>query len=170
MSLTMFWFRQNNLLQKIMRIISIIAALVLSMSILGCGNEKSEGNTTQPEQNVEQEKVVSDPKTDKGVGPVTSITLGEIDPALVEQGKALFTSKCSACHKIDKRFVGPPLKGITEKRTPEWIMNMILNPDKMVVENEEAKKLLAEYLSPMANQSLTEQEARAILEYFRTEK
>jgi len=43
-----------------MRRISIIAALVLSMSILGCGNEKSEGNTAQPEQKVEQEKVVSD--------------------------------------------------------------------------------------------------------------
>jgi mono/diheme cytochrome c family protein len=153
-----------------MRRISIIAALVLSMSILGCGNEKSEGNTAQPEQNAEQEKVVSDPKTDKGVGPVTSITLGEIDPALVEQGKALFTSKCSACHKIDKRFVGPALKGAIDRRTPEWIMNMILNPDKMVVENEEAKKLLAEYLSPMANQSLKEEEARAILEYLRTEK
>ncbi len=40
----------------------------------------------------------------------------------------------------------------------------------MVVENEEAKKLLAEYLSPMANQSLKEEEARAILEYLRTEK
>jgi mono/diheme cytochrome c family protein len=153
-----------------MRRISIMAALVLSMSILGCGNGKSEGNTAQPEPNVEQEKVASDPKTDKGVGPVTSITLGEIDPALVEQGKVLFTSKCSACHKIDKRFVGPPLKGVTEKRTPEWIMNMILNPDKMVVENEEAKKLLAEFLSPMANQSLKEEEARAILEYLRTEK
>jgi mono/diheme cytochrome c family protein len=153
-----------------MRRISIIAALVLSMSILGCGNEKSELNTAQPEQKVEQEKVVSDPKTDKGVGPITSITLGEIDPALAEQGKALFTAKCSACHKIDKRFVGPALKGAIDRRTPEWIMNMILNPDKMVVENEEAKKLLAEYLSPMANQSLKEEEARAILEYLRTEK
>jgi mono/diheme cytochrome c family protein len=153
-----------------MKRILIITALVLIMSILGCGKEKSEGNTAQPEQNVEQEKVVSDPKTDKGVGPITSITLGEIDPALAEQGKALFTAKCSACHKIDKRFVGPALKGAIDRRTPEWIMNMILNPDKMVVENEEAKKLLAEYLSPMANQSLKEEEARAILEYLRTEK
>jgi mono/diheme cytochrome c family protein len=153
-----------------MRKIIIIASLALTMSALGCGNEKTEGNTRDSGQNAEQKQIVSDPKTDKGIGPVTSITLGEIDPALVEQGKALFTSKCSACHKIDKRFVGPPLKGITEKRTPEWIMNMILNPDKMVVENEEAKKLLAEYLSPMANQSLKEEEARAILEYLRTEK
>ena len=148
----------------------MIAALALSMSILGCGNEKSEGNTTEPVQKAEEEKVVSDPKTDKGVGPITSITLGEIDPALAEQGKVLFASKCSACHKIDKRFVGPALKGVIDRRTPEWIMNMILNPDKMVVENEEAKKLLSEYLSPMANQSLKEEEARAILEYFRTEK
>ncbi len=153
-----------------MRRISMIATLALSMSILGCGNEKPEGNTTEPVQKAEQEKVVSDPKTDKGVGPITSITLGDIDPALAEQGKALFAAKCSACHKIDKRFVGPALKGVIDRRTPEWIMNMILNPDKMVVENEEAKKLLAEYLSPMANQSLTEPEARAILEYFRTEK
>jgi len=153
-----------------MRKILIIAGLALSMSISGCGNEKTEGNTSDPGQNAEQKQIVSDPKTDKGIGPVTGITLGEIDPALVEQGKALFTSKCSACHKIEKRFVGPALKGVIDRRTPEWIMNMILNPDKMVVENEEAKKLLAEYLSPMANQSLKEEEARAILEYLRTEK
>lgn len=153
-----------------MRRILIIAAIALSAVIFSCGKEKSAENSAQPEVTSAPEKGISDPKTDKGVGPITGITLGDIDPALAEQGKVLFTGKCSACHKIDKRFVGPPLKGITEKRTPEWIMNMILNPDKMVVENEEAKKLLAEYLSPMANQSLKEEEARAILEYLRTQK
>ena len=38
----------------------------------------------------------------------------------------------------------------------------------MVAENPIAKALLAEYVAPMANQSLTETEARLILEYFRT--
>jgi hypothetical protein len=38
----------------------------------------------------------------------------------------------------------------------------------MVAENPIAKKLLAEYVAPMANQNLTEAEARLILEYFRT--
>ncbi len=47
-------------------------------------------------------------------------------------------------------------------------MNMILNPEQMVAEDPIAKDLLKEYLSPMANQSLTEDEARKILEYFRT--
>ncbi len=57
--------------------------------------------------------------------------------------------------------------GVTEKRKPEWIMNMILNPDGMLKDDEEAKKLLAEFAAPMANQNLTEEQARAILEYFR---
>ena len=153
-----------------MRRISIIAVIALSTFIFSCGKEKAVENNQQTEEIAAPEKAVSDPKTDKGVGPITSLTLGEIDPALAEQGKALFTAKCSACHKIEKRFVGPALKGAIDRRTPEWIMNMILNPDKMVVENEEAKKLLAEYLSPMANQSLKEEEARAILEYLRTQK
>lgn len=148
----------------------LIFGMALTGLLVGCGGEKKNESSKQPASAEPQQEVAADPKTDKGVGPITSISLGEIDPVLAEKGKALFTNKCAACHKIEKRFVGPALKGITEKRTPEWIMNMILAPEKMVAENAEAKKLLAEYLSPMANQSLTEEEARAILEYFRTEK
>ncbi len=48
-------------------------------------------------------------------------------------------------------------------------MNMILNPEEMVFKDPIAKKLLAEYnFAPMANQNLTEDQARKILEYFRT--
>jgi hypothetical protein len=48
-------------------------------------------------------------------------------------------------------------------------MNMILNPEQMVKEDPIAKKLLVEYnMAPMANQNLTEEQARKILEYFRT--
>jgi len=107
--------------------------------------------------------------SDKGIGPIKELELGEIDSDLAKMGEEQFIIKCSACHKMNKRFVGPPLAGVTERRSPEWIMNMILNPDQMVKENPAAKQLLMEYLSPMANQSLTENEARAILEYFRTQ-
>jgi mono/diheme cytochrome c family protein len=137
--------------------------------MVSCGSDgKKEVKTSQKEEVTAAVEV--DPAEDKGIGPVKSITLGEIDEAMVAEGKAEFKTKCSACHKMSKRFVGPALAGITEKRTPEWIMNMILNPEEMVAKNPEAKKLLAEYLSPMANQNLTEKEARSILEYFRTVK
>ena len=47
---------------------------------------------------------------------------------------------------------------------------MIMNPEEMVEKDPAAKALLAEYLAPMANQNITEEEARAILEFFRTKK
>jgi hypothetical protein len=50
-------------------------------------------------------------------------------------------------------------------------MNMILVPEKMVKEDPLAKDLLVEFNgSPMANQGLTEDQARAVLEFFRTLK
>lgn len=106
----------------------------------------------------------------KGIGPVKNVTLGaEIDQAMARAGKELFKSKCMLCHKPDKKFIGPAPQGVLDRRSPEWIMNMILNPEIMVKEDPIAKQLLMDYNgSPMANQGLTEEEARKILEYFRT--
>ena len=137
-----------------------------------CGGDKAKQEVAKEPENKEVAKTKElekiDPMKDKGVGPIKSITLGEIDNALAEKGKGIFKTKCTACHKINKRFVGPALKGVTKKQTPEWIMNMILNPEVMVVENAKARELLMEFSAPMANQNLTEEEARAVLEYFRT--
>ncbi len=146
----------------------VLAGIVAFATSCGSDGKKDDKSKSQEDAKVEVAEV--DPMQDKGIGPVKSITLAEIDQAMADQGHELFKAKCSACHKEDKRFVGPAIAGVTERRTPEWIMNMILNPEGMVAENPIAKKLLAEYLSPMANQSLTEQEARLILEYFRTLK
>jgi mono/diheme cytochrome c family protein len=65
---------------------------------------------------------------DKGVGPIKEVKLGPVDPAMAKAGAAVFEQKCSACHKFDERYVGPALKGVTQRRTPEYIMNMILDP------------------------------------------
>jgi mono/diheme cytochrome c family protein len=145
-------------------VVSLMVAIVSS-----CGSDgKREEKIAQPRKEVKAKVAEVDPMMDKGIGPIKSITLGEIDEAMVAEGKEIFKLKCSACHKVSKRVVGPAMLGITERRSPEWIMNMILNPEVMVAENAIAKKLLAEYLAPMANQNLTEKEARLILEYFRT--
>jgi len=165
-----------------MKIKFIAISLLLSSFAVSCGgNEKSEHKADNAHSKTEHKKEEKkEPKKEeakaetnssdngKGIGPVTSVELGEIDDALVEQGKELYKANCTACHKIGKRSVGPALKGVTERRSPEWIMNMILNPQEMVDKDPTAKALLAEYLAPMANQSLKEEEARAILEFFRT--
>lgn len=147
-----------------------LSTLVVFLLATSCGKDKAAKNSEEnSEVKTEESSATTDPLSDKGIGPIKSLTLAdEIDMEMVAKGEEVYNSKCSACHKIDKRFVGPAPKGILERRSPEWVMNMILNPEEMVQKNPIAKALLAEYLSPMANQNLTEEEARAVLEYFRT--
>lgn len=155
------------------KFLSIVAIAALMTS---CSGEKPKAEVkekapvkTEVKKEVKAEASTASFMDDKGVGPVTSLELGELDTALAGKGKAAYKSNgCTACHKISKRFVGPALKGVTQRRSPEWIMNMIMDPEGMVANNEAAKQLLMEYNAPMANQNVSEEDARAILEYFRT--
>ena len=111
-----------------------------------------------------------DPKllANKGVGKIKSIKLDALDASMAAAGETIFSSQCTTCHKVEKKYIGPALLGVTKRRSPEWIMNMILDPELMVKEDPIAKDLLIKHnLSPMANQDLTEEEARQILEFFR---
>ena len=53
----------------------------------------------------------------------------EADPIL---GKKLFNSNCAACHKVNKRAVGPALKGVSEKYEKEWLYTWIKNSSAMI--------------------------------------
>lgn len=144
--------------------------LIAAFLILSCSEETEKEKKEGEAKSIAEKVNPNDWRTNKGIGPITNVVLAdEIDTELVAKGEEIFSLKCSACHKVDKRYIGPSPKGILDNRTPEWIMNMILNPDGMVKEDPIAKQLLIEYNgTPMANQNLTEDEARAILEYFRT--
>jgi len=106
----------------------------------------------------------------KGVGPIKQISLSDkIDPDMVAVGKEFFGTKCISCHMADSKLVGPAPKGILDCRSPEWIMNMMINPQEMLKKDPLAKEMLTEFKGvPMIDQNLNEEEARAILEYFRT--
>jgi mono/diheme cytochrome c family protein len=107
---------------------------------------------------------------ENGIGPVTEpVELGPIDKALAETGEKQFEVTCSACHKLDERYVGPPLGDVLTRRTPAYVMNMILNPDTMYTRHPEARALLAQYATQMPNMHLTREQARAIVEYIREE-
>jgi len=156
--------------------------MVLIVSLLiSCGGKeekKKESFTIKKKSETEAvvktaEKVPASKQidlTNKGLGPITSVELApEIDEVMVAQGADVYKKMCTACHRADKKFIGPAPKGILERRSPEWIMNMILNPEEMVQKDPLAKELLMEFNgAPMANQNLTEEEARSVLEYFRT--
>ncbi|MEK6152256.1 cytochrome c [Flavobacteriaceae bacterium 3-367] len=165
--------------------IKLVLTLIV-LGLVGCGGKekKQESFTIQKTKTEKTETSTAETNTDKvppskrvdltnkGVGAITELVLpAEIDDDLVAKGAELFKVNCTACHRPHKKFIGPAPEKILERRTPEWIMNMILDPERMVKEDPLAKELLIEHNgSPMANQSLNEEEARAILEYFRTLK
>src|SRR5690554_6506013 len=165
-----------------MRIIFKSTIILCSLLIMGCGGKeekKKEGfsvdrakTTEQPVAAPASTKKASETVdlTNKGVGSITSVTLApEVDQAMVTKGEEIYNQMCLAYHKVGQRFIGPAPDGILERRTPEWVMNMILHPEVMVREDPLAKELLMEFNgAPMANQGLTEEQATAVLEYFRT--
>ncbi len=106
----------------------------------------------------------------KGIGPIEVVTLNqELDPKWIKQGEELFHAKCITCHEItDVRKIGPGLSGITKIRRPEWIMNQILNPMEMTQKDSLSKELLSIYMAQMTDMELTKEEARSVLEYFRS--
>lgn len=104
-----------------------------------------------------------------GIGPIKYFMFGDLDLEMVKTGEKVFKQKCTICHKTDKKMIGPAMKDIYSKRSPAWVMNMMLNPTEMLKKDSTAIALLKEYNNvPMINQNLTEDEARALAEYFRT--
>ncbi len=159
----------------------ITLALVLALFLTSCGDSKKKETPTKTVTKTEvkketPKKEVASSKTDlnaptldnKGIGPIKNVKIGAIDAKMVAKGKELFKTNCTACHKIKKRYIGPGLKDITKRRSPEWIMNMILNSTEMLEKDPVAKALIAEYNAPMAQQQISKEECRAILEYLRT--
>ncbi len=150
--------------------------LLLGLILLtSCGTKKDNTDSFDINANTSKKEEVDKASErvdleNKGVGPITSITLSEeIDQDLARTGEGIYKQYCTTCHKPYDKFIGPAPKGILERRSPEWVMNMILNPGRMIRDDQLAKDLFMEFNgSPMANQGLSEDEARAVLEYFRT--
>jgi hypothetical protein len=91
-----------------------------------------------------------------------------LNDAWVTAGKATYEGKCLPCHKLTAdRIVGPGWLGVTKRRTPVWIMNMICNTDKMLAEDVEAQKQLEMCLVRMPNQNVAVEDARKIVEFMR---
>jgi len=146
------------------RWLSRTGLVVIAMLLLvgGCG----EANDAAPPA---EEEGLTEFQLEHGIGPITEeVSLGDPDPELAREGEEIFQFNCEACHMMDERFVGPPLGDVLDRRSPAFVMNFILNPEQMAREHPEGQALLAEYPLVMPFQNISEDQARAILEYLRT--
>jgi hypothetical protein len=141
-----------------------------------CGSNQQSSNKTS--SNAEDSTLIKT-KTDtvvilaginsKGVGRFQNIQLKHpLDEKMVASGRVIYQSKCIACHKLStEMLVGPGWSGVTDRRTPEWIMNWITNTKVMLDKDLAAQADMAICLIRMPNQDLTDQQARDVFEFMR---
>lgn len=150
----------------------LLKLIILALSVLifnSCGGESTDELSGDSRSSQTSEQGLTEFEVEHGIGPVTEVVeLRELDPELAAQGKEVYEAKCTACHKPTERYIGPASNDILDRRSPTYIMNMIMNPDEMTKKHPEAKKMMQEYMSPMPYQNVTVEQARAIVEYFRT--
>lgn len=124
------------------RFAALVAASLLAVGC-GGGGESAEGTAEAPE---------------------SPAAAAEASSAV--DGEALFQEKtCNVCHAFGSRMVGPDLSGVTERRSREWIVALLLHTDSMLNNDPDAMALLEEYGTPMLPAQMTAEEADAIYEY-----
>ena len=147
-------------------------SLLTTFFVVACGGggNKPASKNTQNEQPGEVKTNASsyDPKRGEGKFNEKNVTFGSLNATMAEKGNSIAGTKCFSCHRItDEKLVGPGWKGVTQKRSLHWIMNFITNPDPMIDKDPELQAQLEICLIRMPNQNLTEDEAKAIIEFMR---
>jgi mono/diheme cytochrome c family protein len=136
--------------------------------VLAC-NSNDKSNSTASGDNTAAPTGTADANNPKGVGPHQNVQLTHpLDEKMVAEGQNIYNVKCGACHKLtNEKLVGPGWKGVTDRRTPEWIMNFVTNTEEMLEKDTAAQNMLEVCLVKMPDQNLAENDARAILEFMR---
>jgi cytochrome c len=143
--------------------------ITLTVVFISAGFMLLSGNRAVPANKMTEKESQQKPGTDKGVGPFQNVTLAPVDKEKARSGMSLFTNKCAVCHELDIIKIGPPLRNSVKTYSPEFILNMIVNPVEMQKSNATVKELMKKYKNvPMLDLKTTQQEALKILEYLRS--
>lgn len=90
----------------------------------------------------------------------------------VEEGRTIFTSRCAACHNINKTMTGPALAGVDQRRSIDWIIKFVQSSQTLVKSGDkDAVALFNQFNNvPMPDHpDLTGEHIKSIVEYIKSE-
>ena len=91
-----------------------------------------------------------------------------IDENMVSKGTAIYRAKCAGCHKLTvETLVGPGLKGITNRRSAQWIMTFITSSKISLEAGAKTQNEIETCIMHIPKQTLKFMEARNVLEMMR---
>lgn len=149
-----------------------ILLMLVSGSIffaIACNSSSDKGKENTTSTDNPTTTATNEGNNPKGVGPHQNVQLTHpLDEKMIAEGQNVYNVKCASCHKLTgEKLVGPGWKGVTDRRTPEWIMNFVTNTEEMLEKDTAAQNLLEICLVKMPNQNLQENDARSVLELMR---
>ena len=103
---------------------------------------------------------------------VFSLALFSFTAVNAQDGEALFKANCTSCHAVKEKMVGPALKGVSQRRSEEWLIKWIRNSQAVVKSGDEyAVKIFNENNKvAMPSFGLKDEEIKAMLAYIKAEE
>ncbi|MCH7407186.1 c-type cytochrome [Belliella aquatica] len=86
----------------------------------------------------------------------------------ISAGKSVFSANCKSCHKLDQKYTGPALRGVTDRRSIEWAKSFIKNSQALIASGDaQANALYKEFnnLAMPAHEFLSDTELDNLLSY-----
>ena len=71
----------------------------------------------------------------------------------ISKGKSLFNANCASCHKLNKKLIGPALRGVSAKYEKEWLYSWIKNSAAMIKSGDEQAVAIYEEYNKVAMNS-----------------
>lgn len=147
---------------------------VIALSLLvACGGDGDKTNDDATASNAtaqtQSDTTAYDLHRGEGKWTAEKLHLDEnIDEQMAAEGEKIAAEKCASCHKTtEDTEIGPGWKGVTTRRSPEWVMNFITNPEGMIDKDPQLKALWEQCYVRMPDLNLTDVQARQLLEYLR---
>jgi len=82
-----------------------------------------------------------------------NISAQEID---ISKGKSLFNANCASCHKLNKKLIGPALRGVSAKYDKEWLYSWIKNSAALIKSGDDQAVAIYEEYNKVAMNAFTQ--------------
>jgi mono/diheme cytochrome c family protein len=102
---------------------------------------------------------------------MTTALLANANPPL-DEGRIIFTARCSGCHNVNKIVTGPALAGVDQRHSIDWIINFVHSSQTVIKGGDQAAVTLFEKFNkiPMPDHpDLTADNIKNIVEYIKSE-
>lgn len=101
---------------------------------------------------------------------VTVMAVSTVSAQDAKEGRTLFRAKCSSCHALDAKLIGPALTGVSDRHSEEWLLKWIPNSAGLIASGDAAAVKVFNENNKVAMTSfpeLDDEKVKSILAYIK---